>query len=115
MTKAEIEKLVADAVTKAMEGAKTPEPQLEVQKNEEPEITPEYIGKAVDEAVKKALEAKEPKQEAVTADQIQKMISDAVEKAVEPIRKQTGLPSNLNGDDSVTKKSEETHYLHGIL
>ena len=114
MTKAEIEKLVADSVAKAMEGTKTPEVTLEVTKSEEPEITAEFINNAVEAAVKKALTPEEPKQEAVTAEQIQKMISEAVEKAVEPIRKHTGLPANLNEDGTV-KKSEDQHYLHGIL
>ena len=41
-------------------------------------------------------------------------VVEAVEKAVEPIRKHTGLPANLNEDGTV-KKSEDQHYLHGIL
>lgn len=111
VTKAEAEKLIAEGIEKALSGAKatSTEPKEPVAKAEE--LTPEVISQMITEGVEKALSAK---QENVTMDDVQKMISEAVEKAVEPIRKQTGLPTNLNGNEPVTKQ-EETHYLHGIL
>jgi len=77
----------------------------------EENTTEEAIAKYISKAVEKVLK---PQNETIRAEQIQKMISDAVEKAVEPIRKHTGLPSNLNSSANVEKQSGE-HYLHGII
>ncbi|MCM1530113.1 MAG: XkdF-like putative serine protease domain-containing protein [Alistipes sp.] len=116
VTKSEVEKLIADGIAKALENAtKSPEPAETVEKSaDNTAVTAEFIETAVQEAVKKALESEQPKPETVTAEQVEKMIGDAVAKAIEPIRKQTGLPTNLNDDKTVEKQAEQ-HYLHGIL
>ena len=43
------------------------------------------------------------------------MIQKAVDNAVAPILKAKGLPTNLNGSDTVEKNAGGEHYLHGIL
>jgi hypothetical protein len=109
VTKAEAEKLIAEGIEKALAGAT--QTKTEPVEKADDKLTPEKITEMINEGVTKALEAK---QESVSMDDVQKMISEAVAKAVEPIKKQTGLPTNLNGTETVAKQ-EETHYLHGIL
>lgn len=110
VTKAEAAKLIAEGIEKALSGATSTEPTEPVEKADDT-LTPEKITEMINEGVTKALAAK---QKSVSVDDVRKMISEAVEKAVEPIKKQTGLPTNLNGGEPLTKQ-EETHYLHGIL
>lgn len=114
--KSEVEQIVSAAIEKAFsntsdagtEGADgatatTPTPA---------EITQESVEKMVAEAIEKALAPKQ--EEAMTAESIQTMIAEQVAKAVEPVLKARGVPSNLSGGANV-QKSEESHYLHGIL
>lgn len=109
LTKQEAEKLIQESVTKALEATgKVPNQPETVEKSAE--VTPEFIAETVQASVSKALA---PQQENVSAEQIQEMVMAAVEKAVEPIRKHTGVPSNLN-DERIEKQAEQ-HYLHGIL
>lgn len=127
VTKAEVESIVADAIKKAMNenvqksvsGSSNPEgvgkKETDIKKaatgcSEATEVTAEAIEKMVGEAIEKAMSSQE---EPVTMDTVQQMISDAVEKAMEPIKKSVGLPSNLN--NTVEKKTDKVHYLHGIL
>lgn len=79
-------------------------------------------------AAQAAEEAKEAAPESVTkaeepqvSEEITKAISDAIEakiapisEAVEAIKKERGVPSNLNST-AVEKSSTEEHYLHGII
>lgn len=88
-----------------------PDNNPEDKNNSENNNAEENIAKFFAEIAAKSLNSQ---QASVNAEQIQKMITSAVEKAVEPIRKQTGLPSNLNSRINVEKQSGE-HYLHGIL
>ena len=112
LSKADIEKMVAEAVTKAMAEAAAPAP-TPAPSNEP--VTAEAVQKMVDEAIKKAL-APEEHEEPLTTEAVQKMVEEAVTKAVEPVLKARGVPSALNdnGSGEPVKKSEE-HYLHGIL
>lgn len=109
VTKQEAKKLIQESVAKALKATgKVPNQPETVEKSAE--VTPEFIAETVQSAVSKALA---PQQENVSAEQIQEMVMAAVEKAVEPIRKHTGVPSNLN-DEHIEKQAEQ-HYLHGIL
>ena len=120
MTKAEVEQIVAEAITKALTPTQTettPAAETQpVEKNEEqkaPEITPDSIQKMVEEAITKALT---PKEEPVTMESVEAMITKAVENALAPIMKAKGLPTNLdNAQQKTVEKSDEVHYLHGIL
>ena len=74
-------------------------------------MTKESIQQMIDEAVKKAVTSGEAAASTgiITAETVQDMLT----KALEPIFKARGLPSNLSGGD--VTKSEEAHYLAGIL
>jgi len=115
MTKDDIQKMVNEAVQKAMTAANSDtEPVAKSEDNTKNEpITAEKIQKMVTEAVQKAM-TPDTKEEPLTAENVAKMVGEAVEKAVEPIRKHAGLPTNLNGAENSVAKSEE-HYLHGFL
>lgn len=106
MTKDEVQKLVGDEVTKALEpvtkqleaitkgdGAEEP-----AQNPAEPsgEVTAEDVAKMVGEAVSKAIEP--------------------VTKAIEPLMKSRALPGNLNDETGhVQKSGEEPHYMTGMF
>lgn len=109
VTKQEVEQIVEAAVQKAMNSAPAQSGQTG---GTEVEITSESIEKMVGEAINKALSNVEKPEPALTVETVQQMVEKAVEKAVEPILKNKGLPSNLNG---VEKQAGEEHYLHGIL
>ncbi len=114
MTKQEIEKMVEEAVTKAMEAAtvsKTEETTPAAETAELKEGTAIDIEKMVEEAVAKALK---PKAEEVTPEDIAKMVETAVSKAIEPILKSRGVPTNIDGEGAPVNKSKK-HYLTGIL
>lgn len=106
VTKQEVEQIVAEAIAKALGNQQTP---AESSVEKSAEVTPEFITAAVEAAVAKAT-APQP----MTAEDVQSMIDAAVTKALEPIRKRTGVPSNLNDTGNIEKQAEE-HYLHGIL
>lgn len=122
VTKKEIEETVASAVAKALNAQKQEPEKDPVQKSAPAEpataLTADDVSKMVDEAVKKALGQQEPaKPEPLTAENIEATIAKAVEKAMEPVRKASGLPTNLNddGDDGDDIQKSEPHYLAGIL
>lgn len=104
VTKQQVEQIIASAIAKNANGA-------EQSANKQEELTAESIEKMVQTAIEKALAPQQEQQ--VTVQQVQEMVMAAVEKAVEPIRKHTGVPSNLN-DEHIEKQAEQ-HYLHGIL
>ena len=128
VTKAEVQSIVEEAITKAMtaqngaqaapaaQGGETPTDGVEKAAqggNGATEgITAEAIQKMVDEAVQKAVQPQE--QTLNTAEEINAAISEAVAKAMEPVLKSAGLPTNLNNEEHGVEKAEE-HYLHGIL
>jgi len=125
MTQQEIEKLVTDAVEKAMVAKQAEQQEEKPVEKQDGQITMEAVQKMVEEAVTKALEPvtkeegeeikkQEDQPEALTAESVQKMVREAVEAAVTPILKARGLPTNLNGE-AVTKAAEGEHYLHGLL
>lgn len=74
------------------------------------EVTQEAVEKMVADAVAKAMQ---PVEEKLTMDQVAEIVNKAVAEAVEPIKKHTGVPSNLNGE--TVEKQAERHYLAGIL
>lgn len=99
------------------------EEETEVKKSEVEQIVQEAVTKAM-EPITKALEGAETTapaaDEEVTAETIQKMVENSIEAAVAPVAKQLedvmksrALPSNLGGGDPVQK--EEPHYMTGIL
>ena len=129
VNKAEIEKTVTEAITKAMSNLtvapaiSAPNAEGEVTKgeanptvapgsNEASEaITAADIEKMVGDAIQKAMQ---PKEEPVTKESVEQMIQDAVAKAMEPVMKSVGVPSSLN-DVNLQKGADEEHYLHGFL
>ena len=128
VNKSEVEKIVQDAIEKAMKGGaqnastggskkKDEEEKGGVAKNAarggneaSEEITAEAIEKMVQDAIKKQME---PEEEPLTLEAVGRMIEDSVAKAMEPVLKSAGLPTNMN--DTVQKGSEEEHYLHGFI
>lgn len=128
VTKADVEKIVAESIQKAMDAqndagaAKAPEGEgvstdgvVKAARggSEATEgITADTVQKMVDEAVQKAMNPAEPQ---LTMDDVQEVIEEAVAKAMNPVLKNAGLPTNLNDNDSVQKGAESEHYLHGIL
>ena len=102
MTKQEVAQIIQQELQKSLNpGQANPTGQ----ESSGAELSAESIGQMVREAISKA---QQPQQ--VTVDQVQEMIR----AAVEPIFKSTGLPNNLNGDETNVQKQEQ-HYLHGIL
>lgn len=128
VNKSEVEKIVQDAIEKAMKGEtqntstggskkKEEEEKGCVSKNgalggneASEEITAEAIEKMVQDAIRKQME---PEEEPLTLEAVGRMIEDSVAKAMEPVLKSAGLPTNMN--DTVQKGSEEEHYLHGFI
>lgn len=132
LTKADLEKTVAEAVAKAMQAVQTPAQNAQnaspvASGAEGTQITTSGVQKDagggssatdgltqadIDEMVAKAIrKATEPK--AVTVEDVQSMIDSAVAKAMEPVMKSTGLPVGVN--ENVQKGETEQHYLAGIL
>ena len=128
VNKSEVEKIVQDAIEKAMKsgeqntstgGSKKKEEEEKggVAKNDarggieaSEKITADAIEKMVQDAIKKQME---PEEEPLTLEAVGRMIEDSVTKAMEPVLKSAGLPTNMN--DTVQKGSEEEHYLHGFI
>lgn len=110
MNKAEIERIVSEAIAKALkpENAKPEETAADTP------ITQESVEKMVEEAVKKALAPKQEDKQ-LTAEEINGIVEKAVKKAVEPILKARALPTALGGESTDAVEKSETHYLAGIL
>lgn len=136
MNRTETEAIVGQAVRKALEdagllkaapapaaGAETP-PAEPVAKEAAPVTEPQApaaapapdLDAAVEKAVEKALikmglaeETPDPDAPITRGD-----VEEIVKSAIEPMLKAFSVPSNLNNQNAV-EKSENTHFLHGIL
>jgi len=124
MTKAEVEQIVAEAITKALTPAQTettPAPAAAetqpVEKQEQPTAAPEITEEAIEKMVTAAIEkALTPKEEPVTMESVESMITKAVNDALAPVLKMKGLPTNIDSaKQPVEKQADEPHYLTGIL
>ena len=116
VSKEEINEIVKAAVTEVMATVAAP-----VQKAEEPapqeeeKITKADIQNMIDEAIRKAVtEGVEVPEEEPEEETTESAVEKAVRKALEPFMKQEGLSTNLN-DMGGIQKSDEEHYLHGII
>lgn len=115
MTKAEIEKMVADAVAGAIEKAEKPAEATETPAAENTPVTEEAVQKMVEAAIEKALAPKQEEKQ-LTADEVNDIVEKAVKKAVEPILKARALPTAIGGEsDNTPVEKGEAHYLAGIL
>lgn len=121
MTKSEAEKLVQEAVAKAL-GQQQTEQQAPaaVAKAADEEITPDFVQNAVDAAIKKALGQQEPEQkqeQQLTKADLSDLIDGIVEKSVSAVLNSRANPTNLNGASGTVQKSaaQDECYLHGIL
>lgn len=117
MTKSEAEKLVQDAIAKAL-GQQTEQTSAAVTKAEDEEITPDFVQKAVDAAIKKALgqqEQEQKQEQQLTKADLEGFIEAIVKKSVAEVRGSRANPTNLNDASGIVQKSADQHYLHGIL
>lgn len=117
MTKSEAEKLVQDAIAKAL-GQHTEQTPAAVTKAEDEEITPDFVQKAVDAAIKKALgqqEQEQKQEQQLTKADLEGFIEAIVKKSVAEVRGSRANPTNLNDASGTVQKSAGQHYLHGIL
>lgn len=117
MTKSEAEKLVQDAIAKAL-GQQTEQTTAAVTKAEDEEITPDFVQKAVDAAIKKALgqqEQEQKQEQQLTKADLEGFIEAIVKKSVAEVRGSRANPTNLNDASGIVQKSADQHYLHGIL
>lgn len=117
MTKSEAEKLVQDAIAKAL-GQQTEQTHAAVTKAEDEEITPDFVQKAVDAAIKKALgqqEQEQKQEQQLTKADLEGFIEAIVKKSVAEVRGSRANPTNLNDVSGIVQKSADQHYLHGIL
>lgn len=117
MTKSEAEKLVQDAIAKAL-GQQTEQTPAAVTKAEDEEITPDFAQKAVDAAIKKALgqqEQEQKQEQQLTKADLEGFIEAIVKKSVAEVRGSRANPTNLNDASGIVQKSADQHYLHGIL
>ena len=114
MTKAEIEKIVADSIAKALgnDNNATSADGANTTPTAPTKVTVESVQKMVNDAVAKALT---PQEEQVTAENINEIVEKAVSKAIEPILKSRALPSALGNDNDGEVKNSEPHYLAGLL
>ena len=121
VTKSEVEQIVQEAITKALNPTPAAPAADPVEKAAEAPpaqaapaaeaITKESIEQMVTAAIQKALPAEAP----ATPTDVQSIVDQAVAKAIEPILKARGLPTNLNDATGTVEKAREPHYLHGIL
>ena len=117
MTKSEAEKLVQDAIAKAL-GQHTEQTPATVTKAEDEEIAPDFVQKAVDAAIKKALgqqEQEQKQEQQLTKADLEGFIEAIVKKSVAEVRGSRANPTNLNDASGIVQKSADQHYLHGIL
>ena len=118
MTKSEAEKLVQEAVAKALGQQQTEQTPAAVTKAEDEEITPDFVQKAVDAAIKKALgqqEQEQKQEQQLTKADLEGFIEAIVKKSVAEVRGSRANPTNLNDASGTVQKSAGQHYLHGIL
>lgn len=120
MTKSEAEKLVQDAVAKALGQQQSEQAPATVEKAAGEEITHDFVQNAVDAAIKKALGQQEPEQkqeQQLTKADLSELIDGIVAKSVSAVLSSRANPTNLNGASGTVQKSaaQEDCYLHGIL
>ena len=120
MTKSEAEKLVQEAVAKALGQRQTEQNPAVIAKAEGDEITPDFVQNAVDAAIKKALGQQEPEQkqeQQLTKADLSDLINGIVAKSVSAVLNSRANPTNLNGASGTVQKSaaQDECYLHGIL
>jgi hypothetical protein len=99
MTNGEIQKMVEEAVSKAMEP-----------------VTKQL------ETITKGEGGPEPAQQETKAEDIAGLVEETVNKAMEPVTSQLeafmksrGLPGNLNNDAGIRKEENEPHYMTGMF
>lgn len=118
VNKDDIQKMVEEAVQKAMQPTETSTEQVEKAE----ELNAEAVQKMIDTAIEKAMQPTEQQvekaeqaseqAEALTAEAVQKMVEEGISKAF----KQRGLATSMDdGSTGNVEKSETPHYLHGIL
>lgn len=86
----------------------------EVNKAEVEKLVKDAVAEAVSKAVGEQQPAEQQPNEAVTKEMVQEMVTKAVSEAVAPILKARGVPTAMN-DGTNNEQPVEKHYLHGIL
>lgn len=115
MTKTDIEKMVAEAVEKALAKAdETPATETPAETPAAEPITADSVQKMIDEAIAKAL-APQENEKPLTSEEVNGIVEKAVEKAIEPILKSRGLSYANNDGNTDNIEKGESHYLAGIL
>lgn len=115
----ELKEVVKSAMSEALAQLKDQKP-VEKQEEAPAESAPEMITKAdvqamIDEAIRKAMgEDDGDDEEEAPEDDFDGKVAKAVEKAIAPFLKEQGLPTNLN-DQAGIEKSDDVHYLHGLI
>jgi len=116
-----LKEVVKTAVAEAVAQVQKPADPTPVEKQEETpapqdeKITKSDIQSMIDEAIRKAVtEGVDIPEEEPEEETMDDKVAKAVAKAMEPYLKQEGLPTNLNNMDGI-QKSEDEHYLHGII
>lgn len=111
MKKSEVETLVADVVKSELE--KVTSQIEELTKSDSQETKPQEVTKN---------DGDEAEADNVTEDVVKSIVKDALNEALAPvtqqldaIKKSRALPSNLNDGPGSVAKSEDQHYLHGII
>lgn len=118
MTKSEAEKLVQEAVAKALGQQQTEQNPAVVAKAEGDEITPDFVQNAVDAAIKKALgqqESEQKQEQQLTKADMSDLIDAVVAKSVSAVLNSRANPTNLNGSTVQKSAAQDECYLHGIL
>lgn len=118
MTKSEAEKLVQEAVAKALGQQQTEQNPAVVAKAEGDEITPDFVQNAVDAAIKKALgqqESEQKQEQQLTKADLSDLIDAVVAKSVSAVLNSRANPTNLNGSTVQKSAAQDECYLHGIL
>lgn len=118
MTKSEAEKLVQEAVAKALGQRQTEQNPAVVAKAEGDEITPDFVQNAVDAAIKKALgqqESEQKQEQQLTKAHLSDLIDGIVAKSVSAVLNSRANPTNLNGSTVQKSAAQDECYLHGIL
>lgn len=118
MTKSEAEKLVQEAVAKALGQRQTEQNPAVVAKAEGDEITPDFVQNAVDAAIKKALgqqESEQKQEQQLTKAHLSNLIDGIVAKSVSAVLNSRANPTNLNGSTVQKSAAQDECYLHGIL
>ncbi len=119
MNKDEVQKMIDDAIAKALNPDGGNEPKGEGNPAGDGAITKEMIAQMAAEAVKKALNPDggnepEPTGGALTMEDVCKIVAEEVQKAMEPVLKAHGMPQSM-GSGSVAKSEDTGHYMDGVF